>query len=78
MRLRDHIQYLGWSTNDLAAQAKITKITAARALTGQRIRSHTAQAIAKALSEALETKILPGDIEGLQMQHTIKEERTTA
>lgn len=74
MELSAYLRKVGWSGADLAKQAKISKITAGRALSGQQIRSSTARTIAAALSVALEQKILPGDIDDLQIQHSSRKE----
>jgi transcriptional regulator with XRE-family HTH domain len=66
--LAEYMRYLGWSMNDLARNAHINERTAARALHGETIRPRVAQRIAGALSEALDIKIMPGDIQGLEIE----------
>ena len=68
MTLKDYMRYLGWSTNDLARNAGINSRTAARAIRGEAMRPWIAQEIAEALTKALDTKVLPGDIEGLDIE----------
>ena len=68
MNLKNYIEYLGWGTRDLARNAKIDNRTAMKALRGEMVQTWIAQRIAAALSEALETKVQPGDIEDLNIE----------
>jgi len=68
MQLHNYIEYLGWSTSDLASKAKINRNTARRALARETIHPRTAQKIAAALTVALGTSVQPGDIEDLHIE----------
>ena len=68
MLLHNYIDYLGWSTSDLAREAKINRNTARRALAREVIHPRTAQKIAGALTQALGTSVQPGDIEDLKIE----------
>ena len=68
MNLSEYLDYLGWSTAEFARKAVITRVTAARALRGEAVQPRIAQKIAAALSEAMDVKLLPGDIEGLNIE----------
>jgi hypothetical protein len=68
MNLKDYMDYLGWGNRDLARNASINARTASKAIHGDVIRPWVAQKIAAALSTALKTDILPGDIDGLNIE----------
>jgi len=67
MNLREYRIELGWSTNKLAEEAKITRQSAANAENGQPIKAETAKAIADTLSKAYGREIRVMDIQGLNV-----------
>jgi hypothetical protein len=68
MKIQGYMQYLGWSITDLHRNAEISLVTARRAVRGKTIRPFVAQKIAKALTDALGTPVMPGDIEDLHIE----------
>jgi hypothetical protein len=68
MKMREYMEYLGWSITDLSRHAEISLVTARRVVRGKVIRPFVAQKIAKALAEALGTPVMPGDIEDLRIE----------
>jgi transcriptional regulator with XRE-family HTH domain len=67
-RLQEYMNYLGWSITDLARKSEISLVTARRAVRGKAIRPFVAQKIAKALTSALGTPVMPGDLEDLKIE----------
>lgn len=62
MRLGDLINKLSWSQADLARNAGVSTTTVRRVLLGQSISRRNAQAICKALGDALELRLESTDI----------------
>jgi hypothetical protein len=68
VKIEGYMQYLGWSITDLSRNADISLVTARRVVRGKVIRPFIAQRIAKALTTALDTPVMPGDIEDLNIE----------
>jgi transcriptional regulator with XRE-family HTH domain len=58
---------LGWSANELARQAHITRPAVSQAEKGLPVQAATAKAIADALSRGTKKTVNPSDIEGLNI-----------
>lgn len=67
MNLREYRIELGWSINELADKAGVTRQSAANAEDGQPIKARTAKSIADALSRAYGREIKVLDIQGLNI-----------
>jgi transcriptional regulator with XRE-family HTH domain len=65
--LRDYRIDLGWSTNKLASEARISRQAAANAENGVPVKAETVKAIADALSNAYGREIRPSEIEGVNI-----------
>ncbi len=68
MTLKDYLTRLGWTATDLSRYANINVRTARKAVTGEIISNRVAQAIARAISEAMGKLIHVGDIEELHIE----------
>lgn len=67
MTLLEYRRKLGWSLSELARRAGLDFNTTKRAENGEPVSSRTAMALARAISEGLNQTILPGDIDGLNV-----------
>jgi transcriptional regulator with XRE-family HTH domain len=64
----DFRKQLAWSQRELARRARLDPMTVRKAESGEPINGQSANAIADALSEAFGQRILPRDIEGLNVR----------
>lgn len=74
MTLKDYLTQLGWTATDLSRYANINVRTARKAVVGETISNKVAQAIARAISEAMGKLIHVGDIEGLHLENRSAEQ----
>lgn len=68
MKLEEYRALLSWSQAELARQAGLNNATIGKAENGESISPRTAQAICRALSNALQRQILARDIENLNVK----------
>ncbi len=67
MTLKEYLAQLGWTATDLSRYANINVRTARKAVVGETVSNKVAQAIARAISDAMGKLIHVGDIEGLKL-----------
>lgn len=66
--LRDYRIELGWTPPELARRAKVNRQTVHNAEARKPVRADTAKLLATAISRGLRIRLLPGEIEGLNIQ----------
>lgn len=65
MTITQYCNLLGWNASMLAGKAEINYRSAYKAMNSEPVANKVAVAVCKAFSEALERKVLPGEVEGL-------------
>lgn len=66
--LHDYRIELGWTPPELARRAKVNRQTVYNAEAGKPIRADTAKLLVTAIARGLRVRLLPGEVEGLNIQ----------